>query len=527
MNIENTARTISIIPAIQVINKTMNTIPKKERVCAYARVSTNSEDQINSYETQCKVYEEKLSKDPNIIYVGLYADKGKTGTKAQKRKNFLRMLEDCRNGKITRIITKSVQRFARNTGECLTIAHELKDRGVTIYFETSGIDTADPNSFLLLGILASIAEEESRTISHNITWSHQKKFERGEYVGGGRVYGYNIKKGFKIIEKEATIVQRIYESYLRGNTIRAIKRELENDKIPSPNGKEKWYPSTILNILTNEKYKGDLLLQKTYKADILCKRQKNDGVKPQYAVEGNHLPIINKEQFEAVQIELQKRERQKNQEVGYGSYTNDYAFSSLIECGECGSKFRRHSQWSVDHSKKVPIWVCTNHQKNKSECGMKPIKESVLEQGFVEAIQMLTSNRKDIIQKVKDNINTVISKPDIDTLESIQARLAERQQELLKLTTKATKPTEEENDKSSHLIGEIKDLQEQIEIARKNTDNISIISYRLKEIDSMLNRVYTEFNKEICKNLIEKIIIKDKHTATYVFKCGVAIDQTI
>jgi len=528
MNIESTERTIRVIPATQIaIGKVTSSITRKERVCAYARVSTDNEDQLNSYNVQCEYYENKLKNDPSIVYVGLYADEGITGTKMRKRKGFLQMIEDCRNGKITRIITKSVQRFARNAAECLSIAHELKDKGVTIKFETSGIDTADPNSFLLLGIIASIAEEESRTISHNITWSHQKKFERGEYVGGGRIYGYNVKKGFTIIEKEATIVKRIYESYLRGNTIRGIKKDLERDGIPSPLGKEKWYPTTIISILTNEKYKGDLLLQKTYKADILCERRKNEGIKPQYSVTGNHLPIINKKDFEAVQIEIQRRENYKKEEKGLGNYTNDYAFSSLIECGECGAKFRRHSQWSVDHSKKVPIWVCTKHQKNKTECSMKPIKESILEQGFVEALQILTSNRNDIVKKVKNNIDTMIQKPNIETLESMRLELASKQEELLKLTTKATKPTIEEQTRSSQIITEIKDLKEKIEIAQKNTDNISIIDYRLKEIDKMLNGVYTVFDKDICKNLIDKIIIKDKHTATYVFKCGIALDQTI
>ncbi len=528
MNIESTARTIRVIPARQkMVGGTINMLANKPRVCAYARVSTDNEDQLNSYKVQCEYYNKKLSSDKGIVYVGLYADEGITGTKMRKRKKFLEMIDDCRNGKITRIITKSVQRFARNAGECLTIAQELKDRGVTILFETTNIDTADPNSFLLLGIMASIAEEESRTISHNITWSHQKKFEKGEYVGSGRIFGYNTKDGFKIVEKEAVIVRRIFESYLRGNTIRAIKKELEKDEIKTPYGKTKWYVNTIINILTNEKYKGDLLLQKTYKPDILCERKKNEGFKPQYYVTGHHLAIISKEDFDAVQIELKRREELKSEDDGFGVYTNDYAFSSIVECGECGAKFRRHSQWSIDHSKKVPIWVCTKHQKDKNACSMKPIKENLLEQGFIEALQVLTSNRKDIIEKVKNNINTVINVPDIETLESMQNNLIKKQEELVNLTINTSKATDDIQAKSSEIIAQIKDLKEKIEIAQKKTDNISIINYRIKEIDKVLNGVYTTFDKEICKNLIEKIIIKDKHTATYVFKCGIALDQNI
>lgn len=529
MSIENTQKIIKVIPATQRgFELNSNRVINKERVCAYARVSTDSEDQLNSYNTQCEYYNNKLSSDPNIVYVGLYADEGITGTKMRKRKEFLRMIDDCRNGKITRIITKSVQRFARNTAECLNIARELKDKGITIKFETCGIDTADPNAWLILGIMATIAEEESRTISHNITWAYQKKFERGEYAGSGRVYGYDMKGGsFKIIQNEALIVQKIFDLYLQGNTMRAIKKELEKSGILTPLGKKNWYVTTIHSILTNEKYKGDLLLQKTYKADVLCERRINEGAKPQYYVKGNHLSIIPKEKFDAVQLELKRREDRKKEEIGLGNYTNDYAFSSLVECSECGSKFRRHSQWSVDHTKKVPIWVCTKHQKHKDECGMKPIKESSLEQGFLEALQLLTSNRKDIIARVKANINTVVKKPDIDTLEKLIQSLESKQKELVRVTTRTIKPTEEEQGRTSQLISEIQDLNEKIEYAKNNTDSISIISYRLKEIDKILNGVYTEFNKEICKNIIEKIIIKDKHTATYVFKCGIAIDQTI
>ncbi len=527
MSIENTARTIKIIPAFQFTPESKH-IRKKELVCAYARVSTDKEDQLNSYKTQCDYYNDKLSKDPNITYIGLYADEGITGTKMRRRKNFLRMIDDCRAGKITRIITKSVQRFARNTAECLTIARELKDKGITILFETNAIDTIDQDAWLKLSIMATLAEEESRTTSHNITWAFQKKFERGEYAGSGRIYGYKIKKNkFSIIEKEALVVQRIYEAFLQGKTINAIKRELEGNNIPSPHGKAKWQCMTIRSILSNEKYKGDLLLQKTYKADVLCDRKINDGVKPQYFIKNNHLPIILPEQFDAVQIELKKREKKDNDEIGT-IYSNDYAFSSKIECAECGTKFRRHAQWrGSDKERKVPIWVCLKHQLHHDECSMKPIKEECLEQGFVEALQLLTSQRKDIIEKVKQNINTVIDKPDFESLDKMIETLENKQQELVLINTRTSKPTEAESAKSAQIVAEIKALQEQIQMTKQKTDKVSILQYRIKEIEKMLKGTYTTFDKNICKNLLEKVIVKDKHNVTYIFKCGIAIDLEI
>ena len=530
MSIENTARTIKIIPALQTkIDGNERAMAEKPRVCAYARVSTNNEDQINSYNAQCEYYETKLSKDPNIVYMGLYADPGRTGTKMRKRKEFLRMLDDCRDGKITRIVTKSVQRFARNLVECVDICRKLKEQGVTVKFETTGIDTADPSCWLNLSIMATIAEEESRTISHNITWAFQKKFENGEYAGSGHIFGYKIEnQHFKIVEKEAMVIRMIYDLFLQGNSMHAIKLELERKKIPTPLGRAKWNFSTIKNILTNEKYAGDLLLQKTYKIDVLSERRVNDGAKPQFLVKGNHLPIIDAEQFKLVQAELKRREKMTTEDGdSIGKYSNGYAFSSIVECGECGSKYRRHSRMAGNGNKKVPIWVCINHQLHHDKCSAKPIKEEDLEKGFMEALLLLTSQRKDIIEKVRQNVNTVIDQPNISSMEALVQSLENKQQELVKLSTSINKPTEDETRKSAQIVAEIKDIQEQIEIAKQKTDKVSILEYRMKEIDKMLRGTYTIFDKNICRNLLEKVVVKDKHMVTFVFKCGIAIDQAI
>lgn len=527
MNIENTARTIKIIPMQQNRANKVNT-GVKEKVCAYARVSTDSEDQLNSYENQCRYYNEKLSKDPNIIYVGLYADPGRTGTKMRIRKDFLRMIDDCRAGKITRIITKSVQRFARNTVECLNIARELSNKGITINFETNGIDTADPGSWLILSIMASIAEEESRTISHNVSWAYQKKFQKGEYAGG-QVYGYKIiKNKFEIVQDQALVIKRIFNEFMQGKTLRAIQVGLEVDGIPSPGGKHKWLHSTIKTILQNEKYKGDLLLQKTYKADVLCDRKVNNGEKPKYLVSNNHLPIIDRSLFDAVQVELKSRLERKTEEVGLGNFTCEYAFSTIVECGKCGHKFRRHSQWSLDHSKKVPIWVCTKHQKEHDKCSMKPIKEECLEQGFLKAINKIVDNKEELLNMIINNTREVIDKPNVSTINELMNNLSQKQEELVKLSQKySLKPTEEQQNQVSNLIDEIRNLQEQMEIIKQKNDSICIIDYRLNEIKTVLKGVYNTFNKEVCKALLEKVVVKDKHNATYVFKCGIAIEQEI
>lgn len=524
MSIASTVKTIDVIPAVELIQNDKSTQAKKERVAAYARVSTDSEDQLNSYKTQCEFYREKLSNDPNIIFIGLYADEGLTGTKMRKRPDFLRMLEDCRAGKITRIITKSVQRFARNAVECLSIAKELANKGVTIKFETTGIDTADPSSWLILGIMATVAEEEVRTISHNITWTFQKKFARGEYMGG-RIYGYDTKNNFKIIDHEAVVVRRIFDEFIAGKTCNEIKNGLEQDHIKSPKtGKPIWYAKTVEAILKNEKYCGDLLLQKTYKTDVLCERRINNGAKPKYLVRSNHLGIVGHEQFDQVQKIFAAR--QSASQSKDENYTNGYAFSSIVECGECGSKFRRHCQWSVDHSKKVPIWVCINHQLHHDQCSQKPIKESCLEQGFLDAVVRLCSGRDDILAKVRENARTIISSSNVDHLQALLETRKAKQTELVKIST-ISHPNDEQQAQSVKLVADIKDLNEKIEIIQKQTDDISFVDYRIKEIEKLLENAYNEFDKDICKIVLDKVIIKGKHLATYVFKCGIAIDQNI
>lgn len=532
MSIESTARHIEIIPAVKCIrNNILSPQNVKLRVAAYARVSTDSDDQINSFEAQRDYYNRTLGEDKTITYVGVYADPGLSGTHMKRRKQFLEMLNDCYDGKIDRIITKSVSRFARNTAECLKVAQELADKGITILFESQGIDTADPTSRLALGIMATLAEEESRTISHNVSWGFQKRFEQGIYVAGGRIYGYNIEKGgkFMLDPSKVAIINSIYQWYLNGNSLCEIKAKLENQGIPSPNGKQKWYTTTIKSILTNEKYRGDLILQKTFKQDVLSTRKVNNGERTKYKITQNHIPIVKPDIFDAVQTEMKQREKSSEDFAKLGKYTNDYAFSSKVECAECGTKFRRHSQWSLDKTKKVPIWVCINHQQHHDKCGMKPIKEECLEIGFINAMNQLTSKKNELMNKLQSNIKSSIEKPQIGTIIDLKTRLKQLQEEILDLNKRAILQgnVKECEQKSEVLLTEINDIQGQLEIVKNKQEDISIIDYRIKEIGKVLRSAYTEFNKEIFRTLIDKVLIKDKHNATFIFKCGIAVNQAI
>ena len=310
---------------------------KRRRVAAYARVSTNGEEQATSYAAQVKYYTEHIHSKSEWIFVDVYTDKGITGTSTKKREGFNQMVQDALDGKIDLIITKSVSRFARNTVDSLTTIRLLKEHGVEVYFEEQNIYTLDSKGELLLTIMSSIAQEESRSISENVTWGQRKRFADGrvsmpykQFLGYRR--GENGEP--EIVEEEAVVVRRIYRLFLEGQTPYGIKRALEADGISSPAGKKTWQTGTILSILTNEKYKGDALLQKTFCTDFLTKKMKvNEGEVPQYYVENSHPAIVSTEMFDMVQEELARRKASGNQHNGTS------CFSGSIFCGCCGGMY--------------------------------------------------------------------------------------------------------------------------------------------------------------------------------------------
>ena len=293
---------------------------QKMIVAAYARVSTEKEEQEDSFERQVEHYTALIKSKDEWEFGGIYADPGITGTRAERRPDFMRMIADCRAGKINKVLVKSISRFARNTVDALNYIRELKDLGISVYFENENIDTLTPGGEVLITILAAMAEQESRTMSTNIKWTYQKKFKNGEIVlNTGLMLGY-VKAGkdaegrdaYEINEYEAAIVRRIYGEYLAGVSIHRICRGLEADGIPTKLGKKRWAYSVVQSILRNEKYTGNAILGKTYKPDVLTKyRKKNNGQAPMYYVEGTHPAIIDKEMFDMVQNEMERRKETK------------------------------------------------------------------------------------------------------------------------------------------------------------------------------------------------------------------------
>lgn len=374
----------------------------KRRVAAYARVSTDEDEQLTSYQNQVEYYTRYIKSRPDWEFIGLYADEGISGLNTKKRSGFRQMVEDAMNGRIDLILTKSISRFARNTVDSLVTIRELKAKGVEVFFEKENIYTFDSKGELMITIMSSIAQEESRSISENITWGMRKNMARGKVtMAYGKFLGYRRGADGKpeIVEEEAEVVRRIYQLYLDGHTVREITRILTGDGIPTPSGKNcNWSVSTIMSILRNEKYKGDALLQKVYTADFLNKKmKKNNGVLPQYYVENSHPAIIDEETFDLVQAELAKRGGSSR------GRKSGSVFDRKVICGDCGH-FYGQKLWYSDASGRVYVWRCTHKYDATPNCGTPIVREEELQAVFIAAFNHALEDKAGYVAELATEI---------------------------------------------------------------------------------------------------------------------------
>ena len=417
----NTAKNVKIIPAtLNLFTSAPKLFPDKRKVAAYARVSTDKEEQVTSYEAQVDYYTRYIKSRQDWEFVDIYTDEGISATSTKKRDGFNRMIQDALDGKIDLIVTKSVSRFARNTVDTLTTVRKLKNKGVEVYFEKENIYTLDSKGELLITIMGSLAQEESISISENVTWGQRKRFADGKVtMPYKRFLGYEKSENGtpQIIEKEAKIVRLIYRMFLEGKSIRNIANLLTEQKVPTPKGKEKWAVSTIKSILKNKKYKGDALLQKSYTIDFLTKKKKkNECEVPQYYVEHSHPEIISREIFDMVKQEFEKRKGIKNR-------SGNNVFSSKIICGDCGSFYGSKVWHSNDKYRRV-IWRCNNKYKNKKRCQTPTITEVQIKEKFIDIINGLIQDKAKVISDCENIIEKLC---DMSSIENKEIKLKTEQ----------------------------------------------------------------------------------------------------
>lgn len=518
------------------VERTLQAVPiaaKKIRVAAYCRVSTKEDDQLNSYAAQVEYYTGYISGKAEWEFVGIYADEGITGTKLRRRKDFNRMIADALDGKIDLIIVKSVSRFARNTVDALSTVRDLREKNVKIFFEKENIDSLDSKCDMVLNIYASLAEDESRSISTNIRWRWQKQVEAGEVsYNFNLLYGYRQDENKKvtIYKPEAEVIQDIYFKYLIGYTYREIIRDFEERGIEPPHKKTNksglWQTSTIKSILEQEKYMGDVVLQKTYARDFLSERRvRNTGQAPQKYVENNHPAIIDRTTWNAVQAEMERRANLRTvEESGKGRYSGQYAFSGKIECGCCGAGYRRHHQ----HGNRA--WVCKQHIKRAALCPALPVKESVLETAFVRTLNGIIQNRDEIIETVETAVNEALVEAGEeldrnDELYEIDGQIEALQARILELNKQRGK---REIDTEIYNI-ESRDIMEKLDALFIERDSITeqrsaaTLSQAFQEVVAdFLSKagVQAEFDKDIFTRLVDKIIIKSRDNIIFVLKDG-------
>lgn len=532
-------RIVTEVPSVGVISSRASNEYNKEPVAAYARVSTEKEEQEDSFERQVDHYTNLIKANPKWRFVEVYADPGITGTKAEKRPNFLRMIEDCRAGKIKRVLVKSVSRFARNTVDALTYIRELKELGVSVFFESENIDTMTPGGDVLLTILAAMAEQESRTMSSNIKWAYQKKFEKGQVtLNTGMMLGYE-KAGrtedgrtcYRIVEEEAEIIRRIFREYIAGRTATQISKGLRKDGIVSKRGCSTWCCNTITGIISNEKYAGNAVLGKTYKPDVLSKkRYKNDGNKaPMYYAENTHPAIIDAETFELAKEEMERRQNNREKAVGRTRYSSKYPFSGILVCSCCGSRLRRHIR-RVGSGKLVPAWGCANRIINgRAACDSHHVNEETLQKTYHAAIRTMTDGAEDLIDTIERTAMHVLQPEDTDELIALDQQIIDIQEDVLTLHRQKQRLAITEEEYEARLEAYGKRLRE-LEARRKQDKTVenrnAEIALWLKTFKDHTRNgdIMTDDDGTIMKELVETIIVKERSMEVR-FKCGVSIEQ--
>ena len=502
--------------------KVMLELQPKKRVCAYARVSTDSIEQQDSFYYQVEYYKKFIGKRDDWEYAGIYSDEAKSGTQVKKRDDFLRMIKDCEEGKIDMIITKSVTRFARNTVDSIKAIRKLKLLGIGVYFEKENINTLSEKSEQMLTILSSIAQTESENISANTKWGFRKQFKDGTFIIGTPAYGYiNDENGQLIIkEDEAKVVRKIFTEYLNGKGTYLIAKGLNNDSIPTIRSAEQWSDTAVIDILQNPIYAGNLLLQKTYTTEVLpYQRKRNKGEMPRYFIENNNESIISKLQWEMV-CEIFEYRRNLLGMDDSNKYKNRYGFSSKIICSECGSIFRRQKIYIGKPSERVQ-WCCIQHIRDIKKCSVKAIRDEVIKESFLTMWNKLVTNHKDILHPLLESLKNLRineeQEREIEELNNKIMELTEQSQILSRVVSKGYIDSAIFIERQNALTVELKEIKKRRNQLLDNNGFEKEIEGTLQLLETIRCKpeILEEYDENLFTDTVEKIIIGKDSAITF------------
>lgn len=537
---ESAVRKVTVIPADPKHNQ-KDIRKQRLRVAPYCRVSTNSEEQLDSYQAQIEYYTEKIAAQQEWTMVDMFADEGKTATSTKKRKDFLRMIKACEKGKVDLIITKSVSRFCRNTLDGLDYVRRLKRMGVGVFFEKENVNTLYMDNEMILTFMMSQAQAESESMSGNIRWGHRKNFKDGKvYFHYAGFLGYRRGENDlpEIDPEEAEIVRRIFSRYLIGHSVAKIIADLEADGIKTARGHKKWNDGVIRGMLRNEKYMGDALLQKTYIADLFTRQtKKNTGELPQYYVENSHPAIIDRLTFQRVQEEMARRSSLKKVSAAakteLAKYSGKYVLTELLSCGNCGSPYRRVT-WTRPEGKKI-VWRCINRLENgKKFCKDAPtLEESRIHTAVVSAMNEMFS-QKTLKAILQDSIRTALLPENGETsLAAIDSRLSqlrEQQYRLLQLAAAVGADSTQYDEELKKVSMEFSALVAKRSELEKNRQDTEQADERAEQLAAELEAVDTgiaTFDEVTVRQLISAITVLSEEKLLIRFKDGTEIEQII
>ena len=519
------ATSVRYIPAsLQMHSSKSVQLNGKRRTAAYARVSTASEEQQTSYDAQVDYYTKYIDERPDWEFAGMYADEGISGLSLKKRDGFNSMVSDALAGRIDLIITKSVSRFARNTVDCLSIVRKLREKQVEVFFEKENIYTFDGKGELLLSILASLSQEEAKNISDNTKWGLRKRFADGKVVMPYAQF-LGFEKGEdglpRIVESEAKTVRMIYRLFMEGKTPSAIARYLINHGIATPGGKKVWQPTTVESILSNEKYRGDAILQKTFTADFLTKKMKvNNGELPQYYVENSHPAIIDPQEFEAVQIEMERRKK-----LGRPSACNSPLSTKLV-CGDCGG-FYGAKVWGSNTKYRKVIWQCNNKYKNEEKCSTPHVVEEEVKQKFLEVFNNLLEYRTELVSACRQAQEVLCDcsgiQPEIDKLKlelEVTTELTRKSIQESSMKDLASEEMQKQTaaylEKQKQLKTRINELDEHKQERNRKATSIGHYIRNLEEQKTTL----TAFDERVWAAVVQTVTIQQDGGLVFSFKDG-------
>ena len=502
---------------------------RKIRVAAYCRVSTDSSEQLVSLEAQKQHYMTLIKANPKWAYAGLYYDEGITGTKKDKRPALLRMIDDCENGKIDLIVTKSISRFARNTTDCLELVRKLAEMDVFIFFERENINTQDMEGELMLTILSSLAEDESVSISQNVKWSIQKRFRNGTFIIAYPPYGYRNADGkMEIIPEEAGVVRYVFDAFLSGKSTSTIAEELKEKNVRTKKGGF-WRSRTVNAMLRNEKYTGDVIYQKTWTDDSF-NRHVNYGEEDQYAIRDHHEPIITREEFEAVQALMVRRFSEKGGVWGTDKYSRRYPFSGRIICGECGSTFKRQIRRKSDG--RYITWSCNRHIEDRHSCGMKAIRQDVLETGFMTMMNKLAFGKEQILKPLLTELQSADRTEGFGHINELEQRMEDNTQQRERLRIMLTQgllDAEIFNEENNILLSEYEGMETELAELRSGINStlngIEELEKLIRQLDSA--EMMTEYDEDLFIRFVDHIIIHSPTAMSFALRCGLILREEV